>query len=72
MTWCVATGLRLMRENLRLVEELRSRQDRLSGEALQLQQDMLDFRRSFASQIEAVLERTPLTIKPRRTKVTTT
>ncbi len=61
-----------MRENLRLVEELRSRQDRLSGEALQLQQDMLDFRRSFASQIEAVLERTPLTIKPRRTKVTTT
>ena len=62
-------GLRLMQENLRAIEEIKVRQEKLNGEALQLQQDMLDFRDEFQRQIKAVLERTPLTIRPRKTKV---
>ena len=58
-----------MQENLRVIEEIKVRQEKLNGEALQLQQDMLDFRDEFQRQIRAVLERTPLTIRPRKTKV---
>ncbi len=62
-------GLRLMQENLKLIEEIKGRQEKLNGEGLQLQQDILDFRDQFAKQIKSVLERTPLTIRPRKTKV---
>ena len=58
-----------MQENLRVIEEIKVRQEKLNGEALQLQQDMLDFRDEFQRQIKAVLERTPLIIRPRKTKV---
>ena len=58
-----------MQDNLRVIEEIKVRQEKLNGEALQLQQDMLDFRDEFQRQIKAVLERTPLIIKPRKTKV---
>ena len=58
-----------MQENLRVIEEINVRQEKLNGEALQLQQDMLDFRDEFQRQIRAVLEHTPLTIRPRKTKV---
>ena len=47
-------GLRLMQENLRVIEEIKVRQEKLNGEALQLQQDMLDFRDEFQKQIQAV------------------
>ena len=57
-----------MQENLRVIEEIKVRQEKLNGEALQLQQDMLDFRDEFQRQIRAVLERTPLTIRPRKNK----
>ena len=62
-------GLRLMHKNLESLAELRSRQEKLMAEALQLQKDMVDFKKSFRNEIEAVLARTPLTIKPRKVKV---
>ena len=43
-----------MQENLRVIEEIKVRQEKLNGEALQLQQDMLDFRDEFQKQIQAV------------------
>ena len=39
------------------------------SEALQLQQDMHEFKASFKKEIADVIERTPLTIRPRKTKV---
>ena len=39
------------------------------AEALQLQQDMRDFSHSFSVEIASVLQRTPLTIRPRKVKV---
>ena len=62
-------GLRLMHKNLESLAELRSRQEKLMVEAMQLQKDMVDFKKSFKNEIEAVLARTPLTIKPRKIKV---
>ena len=38
------------------------------AEALQLQQDMVDFKTNVSKEIVAVLERTPLTISAGRTK----
>ena len=62
-------GLRLMHENLASLAELRGRQECLMAEALQLQQDMVDFKENFKKEIGDVLARTPLVIKPRKTKV---
>jgi len=62
-------GLRLMYDNLRTLAELRERQERVMSEALQLQQDMRDFKTNFTAQVQLVLTRTPLTIKPRKMKV---
>lgn len=39
------------------------------SEALQLQQEMKDFKANFQQEVQNVLERTPLTIRPRKTKV---
>lgn len=39
------------------------------AEALQLQQDMRDFSHSFSMEVSSVLQRTPLTIRPRKVKV---
>lgn len=39
------------------------------AEALQLQQDMLDFRNSFNQEIARILEQAPLKIRPRKVKV---
>lgn len=61
-------GLRLMHENLRVLCELEERQELLMAEALQLQQDMVDFKQNFTKEIKDVLGRTPLTIKPRKSK----
>lgn len=59
-------GLRLMRENLSALTELRTRQERLMAEALQLQQDMVDFCSGINDQVQAVLARAPLDLRPRR------
>ena len=62
-------GLQLMQQNLSSLGQLRDRQEKLMAEALQLQQDMVHFKDNFRQEIQDVLSRTPLTIKPRKQKV---
>jgi len=62
-------GLRLMQQNVAALVELRARQERLMAEAMQLQQDMVDFCAATREQVAALLARTPLDLRPRRTKV---
>ena len=68
-TGYMCEGLRLMYQNLNTLSDLRQRQEKLMSEAMKLQQDMVDFRDSFKKEIDAVLARTPLVIKPRKTMV---
>jgi len=62
-------GLKLMQQNTQLLGDLKDRQQGLMSEALRLQQDMQDFKLTFKKSVQDVLERTPLQIKPRKTKV---
>ena len=52
-----------------MLSNLQERQERLMAEALRLQQEMVDFKDNFKREIQTVLDRTPLVIKPRLTKV---
>ncbi|XP_076453428.1 rab5 GDP/GTP exchange factor-like isoform X2 [Babylonia areolata] len=65
----ICEGLRLMQHNLKTLSELKQRQERVMAEALQLQQEMRDFNQNFSAEIANVLQRTPLTIRPRKVKV---
>ena len=62
-------GLRLMHQNMAVLSDLRARQERLMAEALQLQQDMVDFCNGFRDELQSVVKRTPLKVRPGRTKV---
>lgn len=62
-------GLRLMHQNMTVLSDLRSQQERLMAEALQLQQDMVDFCNGFRNEVQAVRHRTPFVVRPHRTKV---
>lgn len=65
----VCDGLRLMYQNLSMLSDLKQRHEKVMAEALQLQQEMTDFREKFKKEVRAVIARTPWTIKPRKTKV---
>lgn len=62
-------GLRIMQENLVSLAELKGRQEKLMAEALQLQQDMVDFKDDYSKEVKTVVDRTPLVIKPRKMKI---
>jgi len=62
-------GLKLMQQNVAALVDLRARQERLMAEAMQLQQDMVDFCTATREQVAALLARTPLELRPRRAKV---
>ena len=62
-------GLRLMYDNLRVLGELRERQEKVMAEALQLQVDMNQFKEAFTLKVDKTLEKTPLKIRPRKEKV---
>ncbi|XP_036369177.1 rab5 GDP/GTP exchange factor isoform X2 [Octopus sinensis] len=62
-------GMRLMYENLQRLTEMQKRHDKVMAEAMQLQRDVEEFKENFKQEIQNVLERNPLTIKPRKVKV---
>ena len=49
-----------------MLKELQHKQEKLMGQAMQLQQDMQDFNKNFSAEIHNVLDRTPLIIHPPR------
>lgn len=61
--------LGIMQENVATLADLHDRQQRLMAEAMQLQQDMSNFSLDMSKEINAVLQRTPLVIRPSKVKV---
>ncbi|XP_078609701.1 rab5 GDP/GTP exchange factor-like [Branchiostoma floridae x Branchiostoma japonicum] len=59
-------GLILMQENIKGLKELNAKHDKLMDDAKQLQDEMKGFRDGVIKQIQDVLKRTPLDIKPRQ------
>ena len=62
-------ALRLMDKNLAVLKGVKERHDQVMSQALQLDQDMQDFKTAFIAETQRVLRDNPLIIKPRKTKV---
>ncbi|KAK7068230.1 Rab5 GDP/GTP exchange factor [Halocaridina rubra] len=62
-------GMRVMQQNLKSLDDLQSRMDRLIKESDTLVKEMDDIQESVAREVAIVLERTPLTIRPRKADI---
>ena len=62
-------GLRILHENLETLADLKSRQETLMAEALKLQQDVVNVKDNYKKEVDEVVKRTPLVIKPRKIKI---
>ncbi|KAK0045596.1 rab5 GDP/GTP exchange factor isoform X2 [Biomphalaria pfeifferi] len=65
----ICKGLQMMYDNLKVLAELRQRQEKVMAEVLQLQADMNEFKENFIKKVDEAKERTPLIIRPRKVKV---
>lgn len=61
--------LALMQSNMRMVSDLKSSQEALMSQAMQLQQDVIDFCSSFTQQVQNVCHENPLMVRERKRKV---
>lgn len=62
-------GMRVMQQNLKTLDDLQSRMDRLITESDTLVKEMDDLQESVAKEVAVVLKRTPLIIRPRRANI---
>nr|XP_045608381.1 rab5 GDP/GTP exchange factor-like isoform X1 [Procambarus clarkii] len=62
-------GMRIMQQNLKTLDDLQARMDRLLAESDSLVQEMDDVQESVTREVAGVLERTPLTIRPRQADI---
>ncbi|XP_042228001.1 rab5 GDP/GTP exchange factor-like isoform X2 [Homarus americanus] len=62
-------GMRVMQQNLKTLDDLQVRMDRLITESDSLVQEMDVIQENMTKEVTAVIERTPLTIRPRRADI---
>ncbi|KAK8721875.1 hypothetical protein OTU49_012616 [Cherax quadricarinatus] len=62
-------GMRIMQQNLKTLDDLQSRMDRLLTESDALMKEMDDVQENVSKEVAGVIERTPLTIRPRKADI---
>lgn len=67
-TW-LCEGMRIMQQNLKSLDDLQTRMDRLITESDSLMQEMNDLEENVSQKVAEVIERTPLNIRPRRANI---
>lgn len=58
-------GMRIMQQNLSTLTDLQTKMDKLNADSIELENEMIEIEESVKTQVAEVLERTPLTIRPR-------